>query len=120
MAGVSLRLEGAAEIEAALKATGHRLTEAIKGAVLEAAVECDNVAKQLAPVDTGRLRSSIGWKLDGDGLAADVSARTEYASHVEFGTTNSPAQPFMTPALENVRSGYKDILAKHARRVTGG
>lgn len=120
MPGISVRVDGDEELGRLLKLTGHRLTEAIVGAVGEASLEVESVAKQLSPVLTGRMRSSIGARIDSDGLGADVIARTEYAEAVEFGTESSPAQPFMTPAVENVRSGYPEIVAKHARRVTGG
>ena len=38
------------------------------------------------PVDTGRLRSSIGPRFMDDGLTGEVGTNVKYAPHVEFGT----------------------------------
>lgn len=69
------------------------------------ALRVDAAAKRLCPVDTGRLRSSIGWRLavDGRGLAAFVGTDVSYAPHVEFGTYRMRAQPFLRPALRAAR-----------------
>lgn len=66
------------------------------------ALQVDRAAKQLCPVDTGRLRSSITNELgqDGDGLVATIGTNVEYAPHVELGTSKMAAQPFLLPALE--------------------
>lgn len=66
------------------------------------ALQVDRAAKQLCPVDTGRLRSSITNQLgtDGGGLLAVIGTNVEYAPYVELGTSKAPAQPFLLPALE--------------------
>ena len=66
------------------------------------ALQVDRAAKQLCPVDTGRLRSSITNELgpDGDGLVATIGTNVEDAPHVELGTSKMAAQPFLLPALE--------------------
>lgn len=65
------------------------------------AVRVESRAKVLAPVDTGRLRSSITWRLgaDGGGLFAEVGTNVEYAPFQEFGTKYQRAHPFLIPAL---------------------
>jgi len=57
--------------------------------------------RQLAPVDTGRLRNSIGVTegADARGLYFDVGPTVDYAIHVEYGTSRSPAQPFVRPGV---------------------
>lgn len=66
-----------------------------------------NAARQLCPVDTGRLRSSIVSQpgRDARGPYVDVGTNVEYAPFVEFGTSRAPAQPFLRPALAEV-AGY--------------
>lgn len=66
------------------------------------ALQVDRQAKQLCPVDTGRLRSSITNQLAADhqGLYADIGTNVEYAVFVELGTSRAAAQPFLRPALE--------------------
>lgn len=97
------------------------------------AIRVESAAKRLCPVDHGRLRSSINWRLGRDvrGFYADVGTNVEYALAVEFGTrphiirprnkralywkgarspvayVNHPgtrAQPFLRPALAYARS----------------
>lgn len=60
-----------------------------------------NEARKLAPVDTGRLRSSIMAVpgTDGRGPYVNVGSNLDYAPYVEYGTASSAAQPYMRPAL---------------------
>lgn len=69
------------------------------------AVRVDAAAKRLCAVDTGRLRSSINWRLAADarGLLALIGTNVHYAPHVEFGTFRMRAQPFLRPALQAAR-----------------
>lgn len=65
-------------------------------------IKVDRSAKDRCPVDTGRLRSSITWRLgrDSQGLLGIVGTNVEYAMYQEFGTVRTPAQPFLRPALQ--------------------
>lgn len=69
----------------------------------------ESTAKQLCPVDTGRLRSSIRTTTPykrGRNLVVTVGTNVEYASYVENGTRNRDgsvrmrARPYLRPALE--------------------
>ncbi len=73
-------------------------------AVAKAGTRIENEAKQKCPVDTGRLRSSIGMRpgVDGKGMYVDVGSDVEYAAAVEFGTFRTRAQPYLRPALDAV------------------
>jgi HK97 gp10 family phage protein len=68
------------------------------------ALEVERHAKRLCPVDTGNLRRSITSGLSFDlGIPIGVCAATApYSAYVEYGTSRSPAQPFLRPALERV------------------
>lgn len=66
------------------------------------AQELRTEAVKAAPVDTGRLRQSIGVKQIGRGHYR-VGTNVKYAPFVEFGTRHTRAQPFMRPAAEKVR-----------------
>lgn len=50
--------------------------------------------------DTGYLVSNINLVMDGDGLGCTVDSRADYSSHLEFGTSQMSARPFLQPALE--------------------
>lgn len=111
--------------------------EALKNAVERGLMACGETAVGYAqdkcPVDTGRLRGSITYEVDGDDCY--IGTNVEYAQYVEFGTgihaesggrqtpwtykdssgawrmTNGQQpQPFLRPAAANHASEYRDIL----------
>lgn len=59
-------------------------------------------ARFLCPVKTGNLRSKIEARSD------SVEVNADYAGVVEFGTAKRAAQPFVRPAIEQVKE--TDIL----------
>jgi len=77
---------------------------------------CERVAKQLVPVDTGFLRSSItvgrpdGGSLQPGDLAAQVGPEAAYGAYVEFPTANTGAQPYMTPAAEQSGEWFTEAM----------
>jgi HK97 gp10 family phage protein len=89
--------------------------------VRTAAFLCQRIAVQLVPVDTGFLRSSItvgradGGSLQPGDLAAQVGPEAAYGAYVEFPTANTGAQPYMTPAAEQVSPWF----AEHMRTQVG-
>lgn len=60
----------------------------------------EGYAKQVCPVDTGRLRNSITHRLKGDDTVL-VGSNVEYAQAVELGSSRSKAQPYLRPAVED-------------------
>jgi HK97 gp10 family phage protein len=54
--------------------------------LFKGALDIESGAKQRAPVDTGRLRSSIQSKIDKEDVSAEVTVNVDYAPYVEFGT----------------------------------
>ena len=56
------------------------------------------VARQLVPVDTGYLRSTL--KAEGDDTYCYAETDCEYAQYPEFGTWCQAEQPYFRPALE--------------------
>jgi HK97 gp10 family phage protein len=88
-------------------------------------------AKELSPVDSGRLRGSITYKIQGSGsspqspavvmdavsnspdkFTAHIGTNVEYGQHVEYGTKRSGAQPFMRPALDRNRKPAQKIFSE--------
>jgi HK97 gp10 family phage protein len=82
--------------------------------VNEAAAKCDAAAKQVCPVDTGNLRSSI--HIETGDLEATVGTNVEYAPYVEYGTYKMKAQPFMSVGAEAAIEALPQIL-KNAKIV---
>ena len=70
--------------------------------------------KQNAPVDTGYLRSS-GFDRDAD-YGADVVFGAPYSAHVEFGTSRTPAQPYVRPAIDEHEGEIVKAIADEAWR----
>lgn len=97
--------------QAALQEQLKRIGLRTEGAVLRLAIDVQNRARELAPVDTGRLRSSINHKpgRDGSGYYVDVGSNVEYAPHIEFGTSRAPAQPYLRPALAEAVADGLDV-----------
>lgn len=66
--------------------------------------------------DTGTLVSRIATDYaDLSRLVARVGAHTEYAAHLEFGTSRMEPRPFMRPALATVSPKIEDYIAREVR-----
>jgi HK97 gp10 family phage protein len=100
--------------------------------VTEAATQIAAVAKELCPVDTGAMQSTIyveshtistygqGFEEpDGDSYimeeieqppsgTAYTAVAVNYAMYVEMGTRFMGAEPFLIPALETIRTAFED------------
>ena len=68
----------------------------------------EKYAKEIVPVDTGRLRTSITHEVDAKDVY--IGSNVEYAPHVEYGTIHQKAQPFLRPAATEHTSTYKQII----------
>lgn len=115
-----------------LEAYGNRLEAAVGQISLEArqvtmraAAQVVAHAKRIVPVDTGYLRSSIGFTKTGEAARSGaviqgVEATAPYAGFVEFGTSRMAAQPFLRPALAAVRKQFRSDMEKAAKRAVTG
>ena len=59
-------------------------------------------AKIYAPVRTGTLKNSVGYRKLGH-ASYQVFVNTNYASYVEYGTISMGPQPFIRPAIDSAR-----------------
>jgi HK97 gp10 family phage protein len=66
-------------------------------------------ARELAPIDTGKLRASIGHLVRQEDRAVIIYADMFYAEFVEMGTYRMPARPFLRPALLAMGRGVGGI-----------
>jgi HK97 gp10 family phage protein len=82
---------------------------AIAAAINKATFDIEAHAKGRAPVDTGHLRSSIAGRMEGQTTGV-VEAGAHYAVFVEFGTYKMGAQPYMVPALEQVKPSLQAAI----------
>jgi len=83
--------------------------------VRKSANKIRKAAKVRVPVETGALKKSIRAKYSKDKLSAVIGPQGKVgwrAHFVEFGTTETQAQPYMVPAWEENRSDYIDGIKK--------
>lgn len=78
-------------------AVAERIRENIEEIIAAGAEGVAQSARDMCPVDTGKLQSSINVSVNGS--SADISADTDYAAYVEFGTSKAAPQPYLVPAL---------------------
>lgn len=71
-------------------------------AIRKSAHDLQARAQQLAPVDTGALKNSIGVDLSMGALEAVIGPTVNYAPYVEYGTRSMAPQPYMAPAADQV------------------
>ena len=113
--------------------------DAIPRALERCGQQAEGYAKDLAPVDSGRLRNSIAHKVDTEEKAVYIGTNVEYGPYVELGTgkyypggRNTPwayqdangdwhrtegqkAQPYLKPAVEDHKRTYQNIIDDEMR-----
>jgi HK97 gp10 family phage protein len=96
------------------------LPGAIEAGVVRGAGFIQDLAQQLSPVDTGALRASIHVAAGDTQTSRKVVAgggAVDYAAYVEYGTSRSPAQPYMTPAARAIN--VQQEVASEVRALIG-
>jgi HK97 gp10 family phage protein len=68
----------------------------------------ENIAKEIVPVRTGKLRESIKAEKTTKNKGK-IEAKTDYSVFVELGTSKQRAQPYLRPA---VKKGSRKIKIK--------
>ena len=89
--------------------------DAIARSLKQVGLVCEGYAKELCPVDTGRLRNSIRHDLTD--RAVLISANTEYAGYVELGTSRQKPQPYLRPALSDHIDEYKLLIQREFEKI---
>lgn len=134
------------QFERGLRRWVGRLSTESKRAADRTGTRVQNEARRRAPVDTGRLRSSIVSRAEDRGRTYDVTVGTNvnYAEHVEYGTAphriyprtraalywpgaahpvayvdhpGTAAHPFLAPAIAMAETFLREELARAGRRV---
>jgi HK97 gp10 family phage protein len=136
----------ARQFERGLRRWVGRLSDESKQAARRTGIRVQNEARSRAPVDTGRLRSSIVHRAEDHGRAYTVTVGTNvtYAEHVEYGTAphriyprnkqalywpgaahpvayvdhpGTAPHPFLRPAIAMAETWLREELARAGRRV---
>lgn len=84
--------------------------------VRKTAMDIEANAKQIAPVDTGNLRNSIGHTMSGDstGIEATIGPTAAYGKFLEFGTSRMAPRAFMGPSLDRYSGAFETAMAQIA------
>lgn len=117
MASLNIRVTGFDSLNRKLVIYPADVAEVVRREIKSAALNIESTAKQLAPVDTGRLRNSITHDIRDNGHVAVIGTNVEYAPFVEFGTRRAPAQPFLFPAFQRERRAFARRLQRAIDRV---
>ena len=113
MADKSAVLRGK-ELANKLRSYSSKAEMQLEKAVLKGALKIEGDAKRRCAVDTGYLRASITHQFykQGSEPFALVGTNTDYAPHLEEGTSRQAPQPYMRPAFEeNIGEIQQDIKA---------
>jgi len=103
-----VEIKGLAELERKLKALPEVIEAAAREAVKEEAQEAANDLRRLAPVKDGDLRRSIQAEVEKRGLAGIAAVTARHAEFVVHGTSDTPANDFVTPVINLVRRRFDD------------
>jgi len=106
---MELQVEGAQELAGQMRKLDRAMYERVQRRLYEIGVKMRNLARQLAPVRTGRLRESIfsrvqGWELK-------FGAKAPYAEFQEFGTSRIQPRLFLTQAVNQYDPQLELLLA---------
>ena len=99
------------------KLIGEALKRAILAGLEEIGLDCEHIASENAPYDTGRLSASITHVIDAGEQAVYVGTNVEYAPYQELGTSTyagwNGGKGYLRPAASENASRYRAIMEKH-------
>lgn len=90
-----------------------RVGELAQMVLRKTAADIKRDAQALAPVDTGALRNSITYRVQG--LEAEIGPTVHYGGFVEYGTSRMAPQPYLGPAMDRNLPIFEEALS----RITG-
>lgn len=114
----SVTVTGMGEVKAALAAAGHRIHDAADQAAEDAAEATADEMRERVAVLTGEAREGIEVVKVGEGMY-EVRTGSDHDSELEFGTSDTAAQPFATPAAESQRTQFPKNAASTIGRAAG-
>lgn len=100
------------------KLVGEALKRAILAGLEEIGLDCEHIASENAPFDTGNLSSRITHAIDAGEQAVCVGTNVEYAPYQELGTSRgykgwNGGKGFLRPAATDNADRYRAIMKKH-------
>jgi HK97 gp10 family phage protein len=105
-AGVFVDIRG---LTRTLEGSADAVKESTEASLLRIGEEMVQGAKEIVPVDTGRLQASIEIKGISEGTVI-VGSDVPYAAAVEYGTYKQEASPFLAPQLDRMLTQGPQIV----------
>jgi len=107
---ISCDVEGVEEFKAAMEQFDSGMQRHVHRQLASWAADVKALAKQLAPVRTGHLRSSIYAKISE--WVTEIGAEATYALFVELGTRYMQARPYLYPAIQEHLPRLEEIICE--------
>lgn len=119
--GAAVSVDGLTELRGTLSDLPAAYRSVVAESIDTGSAIIESEAHGRVPIDEGDLDASIGRNVREDGLQAAVGSGLDYAPHVELGTENMPAQPWLYPSFlvgaRFVRKAMRTWAAEAGRRV---
>lgn len=102
--------------QSVIQAGLERIKQQVNTAVQGAGIDCQALAKQACPVDTGRLRASIQYVSTGPS-SCKIGTDVSYGPDIEYGHATRghksivAPRPFLFPAYVKTKQTFRDELA---------
>ena len=116
LAMIDIDLRQIERLQKAMKQMPELIAEELGKAVRDLVLIVEAKAKELCPVDTGKLRASITPVIQ-SWAQAYVGTNTHYAPYVEYGTKHAAAQPFLEPAFLEGKKQASKVFGKAVSRA---
>ena len=105
---ITCDVEGVKEFQTAMRNFDSGIQRHVHRLLVSWAADVKALAKQLVPVRTGHLRSSIYSKISE--WFAEIGAEATYALFVELGTRRMQARPYLYPAIREYLPQLEAII----------
>jgi len=105
---ISCDINGIEEFKAAMERFNSAMQRHVHRQLVSWAADVKALAKQIVPVRTGHLRSSIYAKIQD--WVAEIGAEATYALFVELGTRYMRARPYLYPAIREHLPRLEQII----------
>jgi HK97 gp10 family phage protein len=110
-----VEIRGLAELERKLRKLPEIAERAAKAAIKGEVDEATEDLRAYAPVKDGDLRDSIQGEVEKGGLGGVAAVTARHAEFVVHGTSDTPANDFVTPVINAVRRRFPDRFADEIR-----
>lgn len=118
---INVKIEGDKEIQEKIKLLEKKSSDGLKKAITQSVIYVENIAKHTTAWKnvTGRLRSSITHEVKtiDDKHQGKIGTAVHYGTHLEFGTSRTPARPWLIPSLKESRDQILKFLIDAIKAV---